>query len=140
MSVPRGRTVGVEEDRVWPGVVAETKESDRCGRVTVEADGQSSRSPAARLEECARVGVDEPDARRRGDRHSRPVGKTDCAGDGPGGGDRVWGDDTVRASGGVMRAAVAFSGRWRQVGGCGGWAVNGSDERGSVVAMAEMCE
>jgi hypothetical protein len=44
----------------------------------VEADGQSSRSLAARLEECAQAGVDEPgveetDAHRRRDRHSRPV-------------------------------------------------------------------
>jgi hypothetical protein len=77
-------------------VVAETKEAGRCGPVTVEADGQSSRSLAARLEECAQAGVDEPgveetDAHRRRDRHSRPVGETGCAADGPGCSDKVCG-------------------------------------------------
>jgi hypothetical protein len=63
---------GVEEDRVWLGVPAETKEVGRCGRVTVEANGQSPRSPVVGLEECAWAGVDKPDIKET-DTHDRRV-------------------------------------------------------------------
>jgi hypothetical protein len=107
---------------VWLGVAAETKEVGRCGRITVEADDQSSRRPAARLEECAQAYVDEPgveetEAQLRGDRHSRPVGETGCIDDGPGSGDRT-----------CRQAATSGRRRRRRVGGgvimwaaAGGW-------------------
>jgi hypothetical protein len=115
---------------VWLGVAAETKEVGWCGRITVEADDQSSRRPAARLEECTQAYVDEPgveetEAQRRGDRHSRPVGETGCTDDGPGSGDRT-----------CRQVAAAACGWQRHHVGGGGWVVNGSGERGSAVAMA----
>jgi hypothetical protein len=105
----------------WPalrnieGVAAKTEEADRCGCVTVEAGGQSSRCSGG-LEECARSGVDESGVEEADshDRRARPAAPVMVQAAAT---ERV-GDGAVRASGSSGQAVLVSCGRlwWQRMG------------------------
>jgi hypothetical protein len=95
--------------------VTKAEEVGRCGCITVDDSGQSSKSPTG-LEECARSGVDESGVEEADshDRRARPAAPVMVQAAAT---ERV-GDGAVRASGSSGQAVLVSCGRlwWQRMG------------------------